>query len=73
LKRISVTLRNGNRHALILAGENADAERLFSEVAAGRSQALRGWVAVEAGHPGGRIVVRGEEIVELRLIDDESG
>ena len=73
MKRIGVTLRNGNRYVLILAGENADAERLFSEVAAGRSQALRGWVAVEAAHPGGRIVVQGEEIIELRLIDDESG
>jgi hypothetical protein len=72
VKQIRVTLRNGNRYVLSLDGENANAERLFGEVAAGRSQVLRGWVAVDATDPRDKIVVRGEEIVELRLIDDES-
>jgi hypothetical protein len=72
VKQIRVTLRNGNQYVLMLDGETADADRLFGEVAAGRSQALRGWVAVHAASPRDKIVVQGEEIVELRLIDDES-
>jgi hypothetical protein len=72
VKQIRVTLRNGNQYVLTVDGANLDAERLFGEVAAGRSQALRGWVAVESADPRDRMVVQGEEIVELRLIDDEN-
>ena len=67
---IEVTLRNGNRYVLILERADADAARVFGELAAGRSQALRGWVAVESpGAATSQIVVLGEEIIELHLVD----
>lgn len=65
---IKVTLRSGNEYVLVPSSEGADAEGLFTELAAGRSQALRGWVAVTSGD-GGRIVVRGDEIIEIHLVD----
>ena len=68
--QIEVTLRNGNRYVLTLERADADAARVFSELAAGRSQALRGWVAVESlGASPSQVVVLGEEIVELHLVD----
>jgi hypothetical protein len=64
---IKVTLRNGNEYFLALGESDAGAEGLFTELAAGRSQALRGWVAVTS-EEGSRTVVRGDEIVELHLV-----
>ena len=68
--KITVTLRNGNQYVLILERPDADAERVFGELAAGRSQALRGWVAVQSPTTAEKIVVLGEEIVELHLVDE---
>ena len=71
--QIKVTLRNGNQYLLALESPEGDLEGLFNELAAGRSQALRGWVAVNP--PTGeadQIVVQGDEIVELHLIDATS-
>jgi hypothetical protein len=70
--KITVTLRNGNHYALILERADADAERVFGELAAGRSQALRGWVAVQSTTTAEKIVVLGEEIVELHLVDEDA-
>jgi hypothetical protein len=68
--QIRITLRNGNRYLLLLEESDADPEQVFGELAAGRSQALRGWVAVESQSPHEKIVVLGEEIVELHLLDE---
>ena len=70
--KITVTLRNGNHYVLILERADADAERVFGELAAGRSQALRGWVAVQSSQVSEKIVVLGEEIVELHLVDEDA-
>lgn len=70
--KITVTLRNGNHYVLILERADADAERVFGELAAGRSQALRGWVAVQSAQASEKIVVLGEEIVELHLVDEDA-
>jgi hypothetical protein len=67
---IKVTLRNGNEYLLIPGTGENNMEGLFTELAAGRSQALRGWVAV-ASENGDRIVVRGDEIVELHLVEGD--
>lgn len=68
---IKVMLRNGNEYLLVLDSADSDAAGVFTELAAGRSMALRGWAAV-ASEQGGRIVVRGDEIVELHLIDEHA-
>ena len=68
---IKVMLRNGNEYLLVLDSADSDAAGVFTELAAGRSMALRGWAAVAAGQ-GGRVVVRGDEIVELHLIDEHT-
>ena len=70
--KITVTLRNGNHYVLILERADADAERVFGELAAGRSQALRGWVAVRSTQASEKIVVLGEEIVELHLVEEDA-
>jgi hypothetical protein len=67
---IKVTLRNGNEYLLLLDGPEADAERLYAELAAGRSQALRGWVSVESADGSVQTAVRGDEVVELHLVRD---
>ena len=66
--RIKATLRNGNEYFLVLEPSGVDASELFTEVAAGRSQALRGWVRVERTDDADEIVVMGDEIVELHLV-----
>ena len=70
--KITVTLRNGNHYVLILERADADAERVFGELAAGRSQALRGWVSVHSTTTSEKIVVLGEEIVELHLVSEDT-
>ena len=68
---IKVRLRNGDEFVLILEDAEADPATVFAELAAGRSQALRGWVPVRPSGPGDKqTVVQGEEIVEIRLVDD---
>ena len=68
--QIKVTLRNGNQYLLALEAADGDLGALFTELAAGRSQALRGWVAVTPADGGAeQVVVQGEEIVELHLVD----
>jgi len=69
---IKVILRNGNEYLLILDRAEGDVERAFVELAAGRSQALRGWVSVQPRSGNEQIVVLGEEIVELHLIGDDA-
>lgn len=69
---IKVVLRNGSEYLLILDRNEVDVERTFVELAAGRSQALRGWVAVQPASGAEETVVLGEEIVELHLIADAS-
>jgi len=71
--QIEITLRNANRYVLVLDRADADPAQVFGELAAGRSQALRGWVAVESpGEATRRIVVLGEEIVELHLVNESA-
>lgn len=68
--QIRVTLRNGNQYLLALEPTQGDLEGLFNELAAGRSQALRGWVAVTPlNGEAQEIVVLGDEIVELHLLE----
>jgi hypothetical protein len=64
--RIVVTLRDGSEHVLEL-DHDVSASHVFDEVSAGRSQLLRGWVAVVPTADAARAVVSGDEIVKLRL------
>lgn len=68
--RIKATLRNGSEYTLSLDPAEAGAESVFTELVAGRSQALRGWVPVEPSGSATESVVAGEDIVALDLIDD---
>ena len=63
-----VTLRDGSEHVVALE-TGADAGHLLDEVSAGRSQLLRGWVAVRPPTGSGRALVSGEEIIRLRLVE----
>jgi hypothetical protein len=63
-----ITLRDGSEHAVVLE-TGADAGHLLDEVSAGRSQLLRGWVAVRPPTGSGRALVRGDEIIRLRLVE----
>jgi len=63
-----VTLRDGSDHVVVLEA-GTDAAHALDEVTAGRSQLLRGWVTVHATTGSTRAVVRGDEIVRLRLVD----
>jgi hypothetical protein len=67
---IKAILRNGNEYILSLEGTSGDSAEVFTEVAAGRSQLLRGWVRVKPADGTNEIVVLGEEIVELHLLTD---
>jgi hypothetical protein len=64
--RIKATLRNGNEYVLVFE-DGLDPAAILTEVAAGRSQALRGWVRVEPMTGADASVVLGDEIVELHL------
>jgi hypothetical protein len=66
--RIVVTLRDGSEHVLELE-QDTSAAHVFDEVSAGRSQLLRGWVAVVPTADATQAVVSGEEIVKLRLAE----
>jgi hypothetical protein len=68
--RIKAALRNGSEYTLSLDPAGADAEDVFTELAAGRSQALRGWVPVESPDGADKTIIAGEEIVALHLIRD---
>jgi hypothetical protein len=61
------TLRDGSEHVLVLDA-GTDASHVLDEVSAGRSQLLRGWVAVHPPTGSRRAVVSGEEIIRLRLV-----
>ena len=63
-----VTLRDGTEHVVALE-TGSDAGHLLDEVSAGRSQLLRGWLAVRPPTGSGRALVRGDEIIRLRLVD----
>jgi hypothetical protein len=64
--RIVVTLRDGSEHVLEL-DHDTSAAHVFEEVTAGRSQLLRGWVAVIPTADATQAMVSGDEIVKLRL------
>ncbi len=66
-ERLVATLRDGSEHLVSLNSE-ADAAHVFDEVTAGRSQLLRGWVAVVPTDDATRAVVSGDEIIALRLV-----
>ena len=69
--QIKATLRNGSEYVLVLEGANAEPTRIFDELIAGRSQALRGWVRVQTPDQRASVIaVLGSEIVELHLIGD---
>ena len=70
-ERLVVTLRDGSDHVLALSSETA-ASHVFEEVTAGRSQLLRGWVAVVPSADSTRAVVGGDEIIALRLVRPQS-
>jgi hypothetical protein len=62
------TLRGGIDHVILLdAGANA--AHTLDEVSAGRSQLLRGWVAVRPPTGSARAVISGDEIISLRLVE----
>jgi hypothetical protein len=68
---IVATLRDGSEHTLLLdtlAG-NGDAAHVLAEISAGRSQLLRGWVAVRPQPGATQAVVSGSEIMQLRLVE----
>jgi hypothetical protein len=63
-----VTLRDGSEHAIVLDA-GTDVGHVLDEVSAGRSQLLRGWIKVRPPTGSSRAVVRGDEIIRLRLVD----
>jgi hypothetical protein len=63
------TLRDGSEHVLLLDSKIEDAAHLLDEVSAGRSQLLRGWVVVRPPVGAVRAVVSGDEIIQLRLVE----
>ena len=66
---IRAKLRDGSEYVLLLEATD-DAAIVFTEIAAGRSQALRGWVAVEPlTAEVDDVVVLGDHIVELHLLN----
>jgi hypothetical protein len=65
---IVATLRDGSEHILVLDTTTSDAAHILDEVSAGRSQLLRGWVAVRPPAGSMQAVVSGDEIVQLRLV-----
>jgi hypothetical protein len=67
--RIVARLRDGSERALVLDVLEGDAAHVFDELTAGRSQLLRGWVAVQPREGERQAVISGEEIVELQLIE----
>ena len=67
------TLRDGSEHVLDIGGHIDDAAHLLDEISAERSQLLRGWVAVRPPADATRAVVRGDEIVRLRLVEPPGG
>jgi hypothetical protein len=69
LQVIVATLRDGSEHTLLLDTVNSDAAHILDEVSAGRSQLLRGWVAVVPPDGATQAVVSGDEIVQLRLVE----
>ena len=66
---IVATLRDGSEHVLVISGHIDDAAHLLDEISAGRSQLLRGWVAVRPPADATRAFVSGDEIVRLRLVE----
>jgi hypothetical protein len=67
--RIVARLRDGSERALVLDALEGDAAHVFDELTAGRSQLLRGWVAVQPREGEKQAVIRGDEIVELHLVE----
>lgn len=65
--RIVVTVRDGSEHVLELESD-AEAAHVFDEVSAGRSRLLRGWLPVVPPAGVARAIIRGEEVVRLRLV-----
>ncbi len=65
---IVAILRDGSEHTLLLDTIDYDAAHILDEVSAGRSQLLRGWVAVRPPAGATRAVVSGAEIAQLRLV-----
>ena len=69
-RNIVATLRDGSEHVLVISGHIDDPALLLDEISAGRSQLLRGWVAVRPPADATQAVVSGDEIVRLRLVED---
>jgi hypothetical protein len=65
--RIVATLRDGSEHTLDLSPD-LGAATVLDEVSAGRSQLLRGWVAVAPAAGSTQAIIRGDEVVRLRLV-----
>ena len=70
---IVATLRDGSEYVLVLDPRVDDARHLLDEISAGRSQLLRGWVAVRPPRDSSQAVVSGDEIVKLRLVERPEG
>jgi len=71
-RHIVATLRDGSEHVLEL-GSDTDAAHVLEELSAGRSQLLRGWVAVISPADSTHAVISGDEIVRLRLVQQLAG
>jgi hypothetical protein len=67
--RIDLRLRDGSEHTLAL--DERDIEATYLQLTSGRKRdLLEDWVAVEPqGEGHKRAAVRGDEIVEVRLVD----
>jgi hypothetical protein len=66
--RIALRLRDGSEHTLAL--DEHDVETTFLQLTSGRRRdLLEDWVAVEPGNDARRAAVRGDEIVEVRLVE----
>jgi hypothetical protein len=70
---IVATLRDGSEYVLVLDHRVDDPGHLLDEISAGRSQLLRGWVAVRPPGDSSQAVVSGDEIVKLRLAERPEG
>ena len=71
LARVEIRLRLRDGREYTLSAEGGDVDSLFRELVSGRRRdLLEDWVLVEPGERGHEAVaVRGDEIVEVRLLN----
>jgi hypothetical protein len=68
--KVVITLTNGKKHDLLLAG--SDADEWVRRFGARGTSALGDWVEVAPEEGVGRTFVRASEVVTVQLVDESS-